>query len=259
MSSIHTISEFRVPTTLGVTYERLLEGLRNRTFGAAVRDAVRTHTNGARRLYLYEAAGGDESRLRYHDCEPAVAALFPMYDGYYRRFDPISDAYRATPRAGDIVMQRVRPSEIVSAEFRRRFFDDAGIIERVSIIQRGPSKWRAVNLARHRSDGYFTDAELGNIIGLAGLALPMLMLDRDALRQEPLLDVSRLEARFEMLCRDLPRREREVCARAARGMSVEATALDLGIGKASVLTYRRRAYARLNVSSPIELCSLVTH
>ena len=51
----------------------------------------------------------------------------------------------------------------------------------------------------------------------------------------------------------------EVCARAAIGMSVEATALDLGIGKSSVLTYRQRAYQRLQVTSPFELSSLVTH
>jgi DNA-binding CsgD family transcriptional regulator len=259
MSSIHTISNFRVPATFGATYDRLLEGVRNRALGTAVREAVRTHTSGTRRLYLYEAAGREESCLRYHDCEPAVAALFPRYDSYFRRFDPISEAYRAAPRTGDIVMQRVRPSEIGSADFRRRFFDDAGIIERVSIIQRGASAWRAINLARHRSDGYFTDAELDNIIGLAGLALPLLMLDRDFLRQEPPCDVRELEARFAALFPELPRREREVCARAARGMSVEATALDLAIGAATVLTYRRRAYCRLQVSSPIELCSLVAH
>lgn len=259
MSSIHAITDFRVPATFGTTYERLLEGVRNRTFGKAVQDAVRTHASGARRLYLYEAKGIEESCLRYHDCEPAVAALFPMYDGYYRRFDPVSEAYCAAPRAGNIVLQRVLPAEIGSAEFRRRFFDEAGIIERVSIIQRGASGWQAINLARHESDGYFTDAELGNMIGLACLALPMLMLDRADRRHDPLLEVSQLEMRFGALFPELPRREREVCARAARGMSVEATALDLGIGKASVLTYRRRAYCRLNVSSPIELCALVAH
>jgi DNA-binding CsgD family transcriptional regulator len=258
VSSIQTIDGFRVPATFGATYERLLEGLRNGMLGTAVRQAVQAHTRGTRRLYLYEARGGNESRLRYHDCEPAVAALFPMYDGYYRRFDPISEAYRAAPRMGDIVIQRVRPSEIVSAEFRRRFFDEAGIIERVSILQRGASEWRAINLARHRSDGYFTDTELGNIIGLAGLALPLLPLDRH-LSEGPVLGIDELEARFETLFPQLPPRERQVCARAARGMSVEATALDLGVGKASVLTYRRRAYSRLNVSSPVELCSLVAH
>jgi len=58
---------------------------------------------------------------------------------------------------------------------------------------------------------------------------------------------------------DLTRREREVCARAAVGMTVEATALDLGISRTTVLTYRQRAYARLGVTSPIELRALITH
>ena len=42
-------------------------------------------------------------------------------------------------------------------------------------------------------------------------------------------------------------------------MSVEATARELGIAKTSVLTYRQRAYQRLGVASPFELCALVTH
>jgi DNA-binding CsgD family transcriptional regulator len=42
-------------------------------------------------------------------------------------------------------------------------------------------------------------------------------------------------------------------------MSVEATALELGIGKTSVLTYRQRAYQRLRVTSALELCALVAH
>lgn len=57
--------------------------------------------------------------------------------------------------------------------------------------------------------------------------------------------------------RGLTRREREVCARAAVGMSAEATARDLGVAKTSVLTYRQRAYQRLEVASPFELCALV--
>lgn len=43
---------------------------------------------------------------------------------------------------------------------------------------------------------------------------------------------------------------RQVCARAALGMSVEATALELGIGKTSVLTYRQRAYQRQRRHEP---------
>ncbi len=58
------------------------------------------------------------------------------------------------------------------------------------------------------------------------------------------------------LNRGLTAREIEVCARAAYGMSVEGTSIDLGLGRASVLTYRKRAYSRLRVSSVYELSRL---
>jgi DNA-binding CsgD family transcriptional regulator len=57
----------------------------------------------------------------------------------------------------------------------------------------------------------------------------------------------------------LAQREVEVCARALIGMSVEATALDLGIRPTSITTYRQRAYQKLGISSQNELFALVLH
>jgi len=173
--------------------------------------------------------------------------------------DPVSEAYRAAPACSDVALQRVRPTDIASAGFRRRIFDDAGIIERVSVIQRGPDSWRVMNVARHASDGCLSDTETSSLVSLACLLLPMLPLNRKRGAGRSTLTVAQLEERFASRYGNLTRRERQVCARAALGMSVEATALDLGIGKTSVLTYRQRAYLRLKVTSPFELCALVTH
>ena len=52
---------------------------------------------------------------------------------------------------------------------------------------------------------------------------------------------------------DLSRRESEVCARILYGLSSCGIALDLGIGKESVMTYRKRAYQRLGIGSQREL------
>lgn len=51
----------------------------------------------------------------------------------------------------------------------------------------------------------------------------------------------------------LSRREGEVCARILYGLSSYGIALDLGIGKESVMTYRKRAYQRLGIGSQREL------
>ncbi|HEY6924292.1 MAG TPA: LuxR C-terminal-related transcriptional regulator [Steroidobacteraceae bacterium] len=259
MSDIRQITDWRAPTSMGAAYERLLSSIGTEEFGSTVRDSVMSVTAGARRIYLFEATGRQETTLQYFFGEPGLADLFPAYLKSYLRLDPVGEAYRAAPACSNVALQRVYPTDIASPGFRRRIFDDAGIIERVSVIQRGPDSWRAMNVARHASDGCFSDTELGSLVSLACLLLPMLPLNRKRGSGRLTLSVAQLEERFASRYGSLTQRERQVCARAALGMSVEATALDLGIGKTSVLTYRQRAYLRLKVTSPFELCALVTH
>ncbi|CAN5450123.1 LuxR C-terminal-related transcriptional regulator [soil metagenome] len=259
MTEIQQIKQWRTLTSCGPIYEKLLAAIGTEEFGTTVRDSIMEVTAGARRIYLYQATGRIESSLQYYYCEPGLVDLLPLYTKSYMTLDPIAEVYRAAPNCSDIAYQRIRPSDIASPGFRRRFFDDAGIIERVSIVQRGADSWRGLNVVRHESDGYFSEDELTSLINLAWLALPMLPLNRSRASNVLQLTVSQFEDRFGTRFPALTRREREVCARAAIGMTVEATALDLQIGKTSVLTYRQRAYARLNVTSPYQLCSLVSH
>jgi DNA-binding CsgD family transcriptional regulator len=259
MAEIRQISNWRMSAANGAIYERLLGTLGSEEWGTTVRDSVMSVGGGVRRIYLFEATSREQSSLQYYFGEPGLVDVFPDYLKWYLRLDPVFDAYRAAPEVSNVALQRVRPQHIASAEFRRRIFDDAGIVERVSIIQRGADAWRVMNVARHASDGVFTDSEIDALLGVACLALPMLPLCRDRQVGRAQLSVSQLEDRFATRYPELTLRERQVCARAATGMSVEATALDLEIAKTSVLTYRRRAYQRLQVSSHYQLCSLITH
>jgi DNA-binding CsgD family transcriptional regulator len=256
MADLRQITDWHVSTANSAVYEKMLGSLGTEEFGTTVRDSVVSVIGGARRIYLFEATGREHSSLQYYFGEPG---LFPAYLKWYLRLDPVSEAYRAAPKVSNVALQRVRPQHIASPGFRRRVFDDAGIVERVSVIQRGPEAWRVMNVARHASEGLFTDSEISALIGVACLALPMLPLNRDRQSGPVQLSVVQLEDRFANRFSELTLRERQVCARAAIGMSVEATALDLDIAKTSVLTYRRRAYQRLGVTSPFELCALVTH
>ena len=259
MPEIRQINEWRMPTSVGGAYEKLLAKIGTEEFGSTVRDCIASATAGMRRIYLFEAAGRDQSSLQYYFCEPGLTDLLPSYSKYYLQLDPVWDAYRAAPADRDMALLRIRPRDIASPGFRRNFFDDPGIVERVSVIQRGPEQWRVINVARHENEGCFSDCELNSLVALASLALPMLPLNRERSVRSTQLTVAQLEDRFASRFNGLTLRERQVCARAAIGMSVEATALDLEIAKTSVLTYRRRAYSRLSVTSPYELCSLVTH
>jgi DNA-binding CsgD family transcriptional regulator len=259
MSDIRQIRSWHGSTATGAVYEKLLSAIGTDEFGSTVRDSVMTLTAGARRIYLFEATGREESSLQYFFGEPGLVDLFPAYRKWYLRLDPVCDAYRAAPECSNVALQRVRPADIASPGFRRRIFDEPGIIERVSVIQRGSDTWRVMSVARHTSDGCFSDGELSSLTSLACLVLPMLPLNRKRQSAPLPLSVRQLEERFALRYSSLTLRERQVCARAAIGMSVEATALDLRIAKTSVLTYRQRAYQRLRVTSPFELCALVTH
>jgi len=258
MGDIRQIKEWQAPEALRGHYEKLLAAMGTEEFGATARDSVLSVTGGARRIYLAEATSRDASALNYFSVEPGFEEMLPLYIKRYLVLDPVYDAYRAAPQLRDMALMRVRPSDISCAGYRHHFFDECGIIERVSIVQRGEDAWRQMNVARHRTDGYFSDVELTSLVGLACLLLPMLPHNRGGATARQ-LTVGQIEDRFARRFTALTQREREVCARAAIGMTVEATALDLGIAKTSVLTYRQRAYQRLQVTSPYELSSLVSH
>lgn len=259
MADIWRVTDWRLPAAMGSIYQTLLGAIGSDEFGATMRQCVETLTSGARRLYLFEASARGEDDLRYYHCEPHIADQLPAYALHYRRLDPIEDLYGAAPAVGDLAIQRVHPSDIASAGFRRRFFDAPGIVERVSVIQRSKTGWCGMNLSRHISKGPLSDSELDAIAGLARLALPMLPLTRTKAAAENALTPVHLEDRFALRCPSLTQRERQVCARAAFGMSIEATALDLGIAKTSVLTLRQRAYRRLGAASSRELLWLVAN
>jgi DNA-binding CsgD family transcriptional regulator len=56
----------------------------------------------------------------------------------------------------------------------------------------------------------------------------------------------------------LTRRELSVCALALVGMTIEGSALELNVKKSTIITYRKRAYERLGISSLNELFSILT-
>jgi len=259
MSHLQLITECRWSAALSPTYERLLNAVGTEEFESNVHRAVETVTEGVRRIYLFESSGPEASHLQYSSYEPGIEGLLPLYLQRYQRTDPYHDACRAVPRPSGFALLRLGPQDAMPAGFRRHFFEESGIVERLSVVHRGNECWRVMNVSKHRSFGRFSETEISSLVALASVMLPMLSLNiaRKSGNPGPHLTVEQYEARFARRFTHLTPRECQVCARAAIGMTVEGTALDLGIGKTSVLTYRKRAYQRLRISSPYELSALV--
>lgn len=143
----------------------------------------------------------------------------------------------------------------------RATYQRAGLRERLTVAADLAGQLVALNLYRLDASGGFGKAERKALDALApllaALALKHVAMLGVRLRSRDRGDrIAALAARLHALDGRLTARERDVLSRVMLGVTSEGIALDLGIGINSVLTYRKRAYARLGVSSQAELFTL---
>lgn len=241
-------------------YERVLQGLDTPAFGEAVDQAL-ARVVPATRFYVFDWREGERAALRLARYEPQIALEVGLYPERYQPNDPMARATAALEASGDSFLFRVRPSDIEGEDYRQKVFSASNIVERLSLVQRTGDGWRSLNISRDRRAGPCSEAEISLFAGLGQLLLPAVSrhCERVQVASGPRRNAAEIERRFGERFPKLSPREVQVCARAVIGMSVEATALDLDIALTSVLTYRKRAYLRLSVSSPYELACLVLY
>lgn len=168
-------------------------------------------------------------------------------DQYARRFfrhDPANRLRSGTP-AGTGFAGRIAAHDIAPHDYRGICFERPRFVEKLCYGWRGPDRSLVVSFYRRRAVRQ-VDAALGTLaaLGLAALARQAKTVadGQDAPLHE------RLETRLGRAYPMLSPRERQICARTLAGWSAGRIAAALGIGASSVLTYRRRAYARLDIS-----------
>ena len=242
---------------MSAAYDALAGAVGGASFNATLVAAIRKVAL-LDRLYLFNFAGPKAIHLQIAEYETVhPPTQHDVYVSDYMPVDPILGAIRRAVEPGHLVLLRVGPQDIQQLRYRQAL-KSADIVERVSIVRRDSGQWQCLNVARGRAKGPFAHDELVHLANFARLVLPLTSRHSELVQSMPVrLTVTDLERRFAALNLGLTSREIEVCARAAFGLTVEGTALDLNIGRASVLTYRKRAYARLSVTSVNELCKLV--
>ncbi len=186
-----------------------------------------------------------------------VAEVQRAYLGGLYRFDP----NLGLPAGPGVAVLHLRRDALAHAEYREACYARAGLLERLTVASAEAGQLVLLNLYRLEASGVFSAGEIEVVEGLsrflAALAikhanmLGMLLRSRDRTDR-----IAAVAARLHALDGRLTRRETDVLSRALLGVTSEGIALDLGIGLNTVLTYRKRAYARLGVSSQAELFSL---
>lgn len=186
-----------------------------------------------------------------------VPAVQHAYLGGLWRHDPVL----ALPVQRGVQVLVQRGATIAEPTYRAACYSGAGVSERLSVAVDADNQLIALNLYRLDDSGAFGERDRAAIEAVAPLlaALAVQHAATMGMRLRSRDRADRIEvasARIAAIGGALTRREREVLARALVGMTSMGIALDLGIGVASVLTYRKRGYARLGVTSQAELFAL---
>jgi len=185
---------------------------------------------------------------------PIARRLASTYIRSYWNLDPANTVLDRELRVGRRAMMRLRSHEIENIEYRRDCYRSVDLIDRFSLIKALGNEIIRINFYRKTSSGRFNDADFAVIPTLADLAITAIG-KHNALCVPPAS-----EDQFDRYCRrlalgapSLSGREIEVCAQIVLGLRSEAIAHQLGLSINTILSHRRRAYAKLKISSQNEL------
>jgi DNA-binding CsgD family transcriptional regulator len=176
----------------------------------------------------------------------------------FYRHDPGAKQAGAAGGSDGPVLSLLRASDITDPSYRAEIYDRFRLLERLSIVDRVRDRWIMLNLYRGRGSESFRERDITRIrdiaLLLAGLAGKHAGLAMPATERHGRVESIRfLESLLTEIEGRLTPRERAVCARALAGQTVHGIASELEVRPPTVATLRRRAYAKLNISSLNEL------
>jgi LuxR family transcriptional regulator, activator of tox operons len=190
--------------------------------------------------------------------QPVARWTAEKYISKYWTLDPLSQI--DPPRAFDEqeLGVRVHSEDIGDSDYKEECYTAVGLKERVSLVQSRNDETFRINFYKSGTPGCFAPEEVDRIFEASDLIMSLLAKhDSTAPAPRGPGAAAVFQRRLEQLGKSLPKREIEVCSRIATGMSSEGIGLDLGISLNTVLTHRKRAYARLRISSQNELLRLL--
>jgi DNA-binding CsgD family transcriptional regulator len=143
----------------------------------------------------------------------------------------------------------------------RQCFELARVKERFSLFVRSGADLYQLSIYRGARNTALRPAAIESFAALASVIITSgtkheQLSGVDPRLRDP-LDIQSIERVLRLPPLRLSRRESQVCARAAAGSTITDTAADLNIKSTSVITYRQRAYEKLNVSRQSELLALI--
>ena len=189
---------------------------------------------------------------------PIGAELGAAYSQHFHFADPNRDAIFRDQAAGAPIVLPAFARRMYGGKYRKIFFEDSGIVDKLATAIWTGETCFYVNFYRTTSQGRFTGDEVERLRTVApavGAAVARHFQHELPPKDDPAGTLKTLFASGVPFAR-LTGRERAVCLRIVSGLSSEAISADLGISLHSTLTYRKRAYQKLGISSQNELFAI---
>jgi LuxR family transcriptional regulator, activator of tox operons len=151
---------------------------------------------------------------------------------------------------------RTIASEIPHVEYRSDCYTSVGLEDRISISQVSDEQTIRLNFYRPPGNA-FSENEANKIFGIADVLIALVRQHAGRLLVFNKPSDNDFGQRLSQLAPSLSPREIDVCTGILQGITSEGIALKLNLSLSTVQTYRKRAYARLGISSQNQLMRLV--
>ncbi|WP_011580143.1 MULTISPECIES: helix-turn-helix transcriptional regulator [Chelativorans] len=217
--------------------------------------------------FAVDPAGAPEIIMVAEEEEPTLGAYAASrrYVERYWRHDALSELSLADAELSRGVLVHTGTSMFARLAHRRACYCETGwsrsggrLVDRLSLLKRTGHGLVRIDFYRTRDRGGFTPADIGTLREQGWFFASLVARHRLAAVPARWTEARpAIQNLIERIAPDMPRREVQVCAGIIFGLSSEAIALEIGIGRNTVMTYRKRAYARLNISSQHELLRAV--
>jgi len=185
------------------------------------------------------------------DDRDVTKECFERYRSSYFKRDPVIRLLKKMEandqRCDGVSALHMSREDIPDNAWRRDIYERENLTDRLSFLFSPKTEsLLAVNLYRNAKRGPFTSGELEVLLPIAPLIAQV--YKSSFASQNPFnitKSVCQLEEILQVRAHTLSSRERAVCARVATGMSVDGIAVDLDVSPSTVMTLRKRAYAKL--------------
>lgn len=156
-----------------------------------------------------------------------------------------------------IVLHQQASDEIDHAGYRAACYQKPHVSDRLSLlVQPAGDIWLSVNFYRDSSQGKFLPDEVAGIETLSPLFAHAVKHHYSLKGQATQGVAPMLLARLRQHCPALSKRELDVLRCVLEGLTAVEIAETMGVQPSSVITYQKRAYKRLGISSQRQLFAL---